>query len=74
VTASVLQNPVGQAYVGAYALMRLEGGCTMKTPGEDIDSGSFVVTTANLSDYDAERQTKTKQLKAAFDSTYLSCQ
>jgi len=73
VTASVLQNPVGQAYVGSYALTKLASGCTMKTPGEIIDSGSFVVTKANVDDYDTARKTKTTELKTAFDSQYLSC-
>jgi ribose transport system substrate-binding protein len=73
VAATVVQNPVGQAYVGAYGLMKLAGGCTMKTPGVSIDSGSFVVTKANVATYDAERQAKTAQLKADFDSKYLSC-
>ena len=73
VAATVVQNPVGQAYVGAYGLMKLAGGCTMKTPGVSIDSGSFVVTSANVASYDTERQARTAQLKAAFDSTYLSC-
>jgi len=73
VTASVLQNPVGQAYVGSYALTKLAGGCTMTTPGVIVDSGSFVVTKANLTSYDTERQAKTDQLKADFDAKYLSC-
>jgi ribose transport system substrate-binding protein len=73
VAATVVQNPVGQAYVGAYGLMKLAGGCTMKTPGVSIDSGSFVVTKADVGTYDAERQAKTTQLKADFDSKYLSC-
>jgi ribose transport system substrate-binding protein len=73
VTASVLQNPVGQAYVGAYALSKLSEGCTMKEPGKIIDSGSFVVTKANVDNYDAARQAKTTELKAAFDSQYLNC-
>jgi ribose transport system substrate-binding protein len=73
VAATVLQNPVGQAYVGAYGLMKLAGGCTMTTPGVVIDSGSFVVTKNNVATYDTERQAKTKQLQADFDSKYLSC-
>lgn len=73
VTASVVQNPYGQAYIGAYALMKLEGGCTMKQPGQVVDSGSFIVTKANVNTYDAERQAKTKQLKTDFDTKYLSC-
>jgi ribose transport system substrate-binding protein len=73
VSATVVQNPVGQAYVGGYALMKLEGGCTMNTPGVTVDSGSFVVTKTNVTTYDAQRQAQTKQLKADFDSKYLSC-
>jgi ribose transport system substrate-binding protein len=73
VTATVVQNPVGQAYVGGYALMKLETGCTMKTAGVAIDSGSFVVNKTNVTGYDTQRQAKTKQLKADFDSKYLSC-
>ncbi|MBM9506350.1 substrate-binding domain-containing protein [Actinacidiphila acididurans] len=73
VTASVVQNPVGQAYVGSYVLMKLAGGCTMRTPGLTVDSGSFVVTSANVGTYDNDRQAKTAQLKKDFDGSYLSC-
>jgi len=73
VAATVLQNPVGQAYVGAYALMKLSGGCTMQQPGVIVDSGSFVVTKANADNYDTDRQAKTDSLKSDFDSKYLSC-
>jgi ribose transport system substrate-binding protein len=73
VAATVLQNPVGQAYVGAYALTKLAGGCTMSQPGVIIDSGSFVVTKANVDAYDNDRQAKTDSLKQDFDSKYLSC-
>lgn len=73
VAATVLQNPVGQAYVGSYALMKLAGGCTMTTPGVIVDSGSFVVTQANVDTYDNDRHAKTDSLKQDFDSKYLSC-
>jgi ribose transport system substrate-binding protein len=73
VSGTVLQNPVGQALVGSYALMKLAGGCTMKQPGVVVDSGSFVVTKANVANYDADRQAKTAELRTAFDSQYLSC-
>ncbi|MFE2425269.1 sugar ABC transporter substrate-binding protein [Streptomyces sp. NPDC059373] len=73
VTASVVQNPVGQAYVGSYALMKLAGGCTMRTPGLDVDSGSFVVNSGNVTSYDTTRQAETAQLKKDFDAKYLSC-
>jgi ribose transport system substrate-binding protein len=74
VYATVVQNPVGQAYVGSYALGKLASkACTMKQPGVVIDSGSFIVTKDNVSTYDTERQAKTTQLKKDFDSKYLSC-
>jgi len=74
VAGTVLQNPVGQALVGSYALMKLAGGCTMKQPGVIVDSGSFVVTKANVAGYEADRQAKTEELRTAFDSQYLSCE
>jgi hypothetical protein len=41
--------------------------------GVKVDSGSFVVTKANVADYDEARQQKTRQLKTAFADKYLSC-
>lgn len=73
VSATVVQNPTGQGYVGSYALMKLSTGCKMTTPGVIIDSGSFVVTTKNVGTYDAERQAKSDEVKRDFDSKYLSC-
>jgi ribose transport system substrate-binding protein len=73
VAGTVTQNPVGQATVGSYALMKLAGGCTMSQPGVVVDSGSFVVTKANVDTYDSERQAKTADLQKAFDSQYLVC-
>jgi ribose transport system substrate-binding protein len=73
VSGTVLQNPVGQALVGSYALMKLSGGCTMAKPGVVVDSGSFVVTKANVDTYEADRTAKTDELRKAFDSQYLSC-
>jgi ribose transport system substrate-binding protein len=73
VAATVLQNPVGQAYVGTYALMKLAGGCTMTTPGVVIDSGSFVVTKDKVDTYENDRKGKTDGLKSDFDTKYLTC-
>jgi ribose transport system substrate-binding protein len=73
VAGTVLQNPVGQALVGSYALMKLAGGCTMAQPGVVVDSGSFVVTKANVDGYETDRQAKTDELRKAFDSQYLTC-
>ncbi|MBQ1012784.1 sugar ABC transporter substrate-binding protein [Micromonospora sp. M51] len=73
VAATVLQNPVGQAQVGSYALMKLSGGCTMAEPGVTIDSGSFVVTKDNLDGYEADRTATTEALRKKFDGDLLKC-
>ncbi|GAA0960267.1 sugar ABC transporter substrate-binding protein [Kribbella koreensis] len=73
VAATVTQNPVGQAYVGGWLLALLGSKqCTMKTPGVIVDSGSFVVTKANVDTYDAERKAKTTELQKDF-AAQLSC-
>jgi ribose transport system substrate-binding protein len=74
VSATVTQNPVGQAYVGTWALAQLQAkACTVKTPGVSVDSGSFVVTTANVDTYDTERQAKTAKLLTDFKTSILTC-
>jgi ribose transport system substrate-binding protein len=74
VAATVTQNPVGQAYVGSFALTQIQSGaCRVRTPGVVVDSGSFVVTRADVATYDQERQAKTKELLSSFKSTVLSC-
>ncbi|GIE30398.1 sugar ABC transporter substrate-binding protein [Actinoplanes italicus] len=73
VAGTVLQNPVGQATVGSYGLMKLAGGCTMADAGVIVDSGSFVVTKANVDSYETDRKAKTAELRQAFDSQYLTC-
>jgi ribose transport system substrate-binding protein len=74
VSATIAQNPVGQAYIGSWALSQLAtGSCTVKQPGAVIDSGSFAVTKANVDSYDQERKTKTDQLRTQFTSSVLQC-
>ncbi|GAA1714952.1 sugar ABC transporter substrate-binding protein [Kribbella yunnanensis] len=74
VAATVTQNPAGQAYIGGWLLALLQSKqCTMKTPGVIVDSGSFVVTKANVDTYDEERKAKTKALQPEFEKQ-LSCQ
>ncbi|RSM71878.1 sugar ABC transporter substrate-binding protein [Kibdelosporangium aridum] len=74
VAATIAQNPTGQAYLGAWALSQLAtGACTMKQPGQVIDSGSFTVTTSNVDSYDGERKAKTDQLKTEFSGNVLLC-
>lgn len=74
VTATVVQNPVGQAEIGTWALALLQTKqCTVRDPGVEVDSGSFVVTKANVADYDTARQARTAQLRTEFADRYLSC-
>ncbi|MGX1908202.1 substrate-binding domain-containing protein [Streptomyces phaeochromogenes] len=74
VTATVVQNPVGQAEIGTWALALLQTKqCTVREPGVEVDSGSFVVDKSNVSAYDKARQKKTAQLKTEFADKVLSC-
>ncbi|MBG0857099.1 substrate-binding domain-containing protein [Streptomyces spinoverrucosus] len=74
VSATVVQNPVGQAEIGAWVLALLQTKqCTMKEPGKIVDSGSFVVTKGNVSDYDDARKAKTAELKRQFADEFLAC-
>ncbi|KAK1177019.1 substrate-binding domain-containing protein [Streptomyces sp. NBS 14/10] len=74
VSATVVQNPVGQAEIGAWALALLQTKqCAMKDPGKIVDSGSFIVTKDNLSDYDDARKAKTAELKKQFADEFLTC-
>lgn len=74
VSATVVQNPAGQAEIGAWALALLQSEqCVMTTPGQVVDSGSFVVTEGNLTDYDQDRQARTEALKKQFADELLSC-
>ncbi|WP_326724862.1 sugar ABC transporter substrate-binding protein [Streptomyces sp. NBC_00243] len=74
VSATVVQNPVGQADVGTWALALLQSKqCVMRDPGVVVDSGSFVVTKTNVAGYDKERQSKTADLKKQFADELLNC-
>lgn len=74
ITGTVVQNPYGQAYVGSWVLAQLQTkACTMKTPGQYVDSGSFLVSKDTVATYDAQRLAKTKSLIADFKSQYLTC-
>ncbi|MEI8083543.1 MAG: substrate-binding domain-containing protein, partial [Actinomycetes bacterium] len=74
IDGTVLQNPYGQGYIGTWALASLQAGaCTMKTPGVVVDSGSFLVTKANVDTYEDERTAKTKELLKQFQDELLDC-
>ena len=81
--ATYVQNPYGQAYIGAYALDLLASGtCTMKadapwikTPqtAHFIDSGVLEVTADKLDSYKSDLKKLTAELQAGFKSTYMDC-
>lgn len=74
ITGTVVQNPWGQGYVGSWVLASMQvKKCTMKTPGLYVDSGSFLVTKANVGTYEAERLAKSKELLNDFKTKYLTC-
>jgi ribose transport system substrate-binding protein len=78
-----VQNPYGQAYIGAYALDLLaSNACEMKadapwikTPqtAHFIDSGVVYVNAANLASYKNDLKTLTADIQGRFKSTYMSC-
>jgi ribose transport system substrate-binding protein len=81
--ATYVQNPYGQAYIGAYALDLLaSGACTMnpnapwiKTPqtAHFIDSGVLKVTADKLGAYQNDIKALTKDIQSKFKETYMSC-
>jgi ribose transport system substrate-binding protein len=83
VSGTMAQNPYGQGYVGAYALDLLIGGkCAVKadapwikTPqtARFIDSGTMVISAANLSSYKDDLKKITADIQGKFKTTYLSC-
>lgn len=74
ISGTVVQNPWGQAYVGSWVLAALQSGlCTMNTPGQYVDSGSFLVTKDTVDTYDAQRQATSMDILKAFQEQYLTC-
>jgi ribose transport system substrate-binding protein len=81
--STYVQNPYGQAYIGAYALDLLaSGACTMKvdapwikTPqtAHFIDSGVFEVTAAKLGTYKDDLKKLTADIQSRFKNTYMTC-
>jgi ribose transport system substrate-binding protein len=81
--ATYVQNPYGQAYIGAYALDLLaSGNCTIKadapwikTPqtAHFIDSGVLEVTADKLAGYKDELKKVTAGIQSKFKDTYLTC-
>jgi ribose transport system substrate-binding protein len=74
ISGTVVQNPWGQAYVGSWVLAALGSkACTMNTPGLYVDSGSFLVTKANVGTYDSTRQATSKTILKDFQTKYMTC-
>ncbi|MGF0539969.1 sugar ABC transporter substrate-binding protein [Agrobacterium sp. ES01] len=79
---TMIQNPYGQAYVGAYAVNKLREGCTIKADApfktnalttKFIDSGTAFVDASKVDGYVKTMQDETKKLLAGFDENYLTC-
>ncbi|ALN75462.1 MULTISPECIES: sugar ABC transporter substrate-binding protein [unclassified Aureimonas] len=82
VSGTMLQNPYGQGYVGAFALDKLRKGCTVKADApfksnaltaKFIDSGTIFVGSDKVDTYVDAMRDETKKLLAGFDTTYLTC-
>lgn len=82
VNGTMLQNPYGQGYIGAFALDRLRNGCTVKADApwksnaltnRFIDSGTVYVDAAKADNYVGAMQGITKSLFSTFETTYLNC-
>lgn len=82
VTGTMLQNPYGQGYIGAFALDRLRNGCTLKASApwktnaltnRFVDSGTVFVDAKQIDGYVGAMQGVTKTIFAKFQDTYLDC-
>ena len=82
VAGTMLQNPYGQGYIGAFAADKLRTGCTVKADApwksnaltsKFIDSGTVFVDASGVDNYVAAMQGITKTLFGTFEKTYLDC-
>ena len=82
VHGTMLQNPYGQGYIGAYAVDRLLNGCEIRDDApfasneltdRFIDSGTVFAGAEDVDDYVASMQAITEKLFSEFDETYLDC-
>ncbi|MGH3504288.1 MAG: sugar ABC transporter substrate-binding protein [Nocardioidaceae bacterium] len=75
VTATIDQNPYGQAYIATYALNQMVShGCRMKDKSSPhIDSGTIVVTKRNADHYLDNLRALTKKIQSTFKQKYLTC-
>ena len=82
VVGTMLQNPYGQGYVGAYAIDLVRGGCKPKAEApwlktaqtaRFVDSGTAFVDAASVDLYQDKMKAVTKEIMAGFKDKYLSC-
>ncbi len=82
VAGTMLQNPYGQGYIGAFAADKLRNGCTVKAgapwktnalTNRFIDSGTTFVGPDKIAGYVGAMQDVTKTVFATFEKTYLDC-
>ena len=74
VYGTMSQNPYGQAYISAKVLADLKMGCVPKQDAPfHIDSGTLLITAANVDTYDEERKALTREITASFREKYLDC-
>jgi ribose transport system substrate-binding protein len=81
--STYVQNPYGQAYIGAYALdLIASGACTMKadapwikTPqtAHFIDSGVLEVKADKLGNYKDDLKKLTTDIQSKFKGAYMTC-
>jgi len=72
---TMVQNPYGQAYIGAQVLAYLKSGCKPKADAPHyVDSGTLLVTKDNVGTYKEEVKTLTREISKTFVEKYLSCQ
>lgn len=83
VAGTMAQNPYGQAYISAYVLDLLaSGSCAVKadapfvtTPqtAKFIDSGTLVISAANIDAYQNDLKALTTEIQSGFKDKYLTC-
>jgi len=82
VHGTMLQNPYGQAYIGAFVADKLRSGCTIKEDApwkpnaltaKFIDSGTVFAGVDAADNYVSSMQAITKDLFSTFEKTYLTC-
>ncbi|MCU0905955.1 MAG: sugar ABC transporter substrate-binding protein [Rhodobacteraceae bacterium] len=82
VHGTMLQNPYGQGYLGAFVANKLRTGCTVKADApfasialtdRFVDSGTVFAGVDAVDNYVGSMQAITQEIFATFEETYLDC-